>query len=491
MDSIDLDLADGCLIRVPSSVDRMTTFVILEQEDWFEDEIRFVRRWLAPGMQAVDIGANFGVYTLALARRVGPAGRVWSFEPTRLPLGCLEQSIATNGFANIELIPVALSSHDGTAEMLVSDNPELNRLGSTAEGRTETVTVRRLETVARERGIAGVDFLKLDAEGGEEPILDGAGSFFADNSPLVMFEIQHDGAVDTGLVHRFRQLGYEPYLLVPGLGLLAPLEPGESLDPFQLNLFCCKGDRARQLESSGFLVRDSPPRFEPDPDPSAAWRSYFEGSPFARALLAHWVDSDSPSDAPTTGRRRHESALAAWCRSCDSGRSGPERLGALRFCVNELERLVEAYPSFGRWSSLARATAALGHRQRCVAALHGMLDLLNRGRIEMNEPFLSANPRFDGIDPAGNLGDWLVVGLVERLESMATYSSYFSGRDNLELLEAMRGRAFHGAELERRLQLKRMRAGLQAVPQPFPALTEPPGLNRRFWSGDSSIEPAE
>ncbi len=489
MDSIDLDLTDGSRIRVPSSVDRMTTFVILEQEDWFEDEIRFVRRWLAPGMQAVDIGANFGVYTLAMARRVGPSGRVWSFEPTRLPLGYLKQSIAANGFANVDLISVALSSHDGTAEMVVSDDPELSRLGSTTEGRTETVTVRRLETVAGARGIDDVDFLKLDAEGEEEPILDGAGSFFEDNSPLVMFEIQHDGALDTGLVRRFGQLGYEPYRLIPGLGLLAPLDPEECLDPFQLNLFCCKIDRARQLESSGFLVRHSAPRFDPDTDPRTAWRPYFERNVFARALLGHWIDGSSAGASP--GRRRHESALAAWCRACDSDRTGPERLSGLRFCVDELERLVEESPTFGRLSSLARAGAALGLRQRCVAALHAMLDLFNRGRIEMNEPFLPANPRFDGIEPAGSLGDWLVVGLVERLESMATYSSYFSGGDNLELLEGMRGRAFHSAGLERRLQLKRLRAGLQAAPEPFPARIDPAGLNRRFWTGDPSVKAAE
>ncbi len=489
MDPIYLDLADGSRIHVPSSVDSMTTFVILEQEDWFEDEIRFVRRWLAPGMRAVDIGANFGIYTLALAGRVGPAGQVWAFEPTSLPHGYLERSIEANGFDNIELIPVALSSRDGTAEMVVSDNPELNRLGSTTEGRSETVTVCRLETVVGARGIADIDFLKLDAEGEEGPILDGSGSFFEDNSPLVMFEIQHDGAVDTGLVHRFRRLGYEPYRLIPGLGLLAPLDPDESLDPFQLNLFCCKTDRARQLESAGFLVRESQPRVEPDADPRTAWRTYFERNAFARSLVGQWTRGTFTDGDP--GRQRHESALAAWCRSCDSDRPGPDRLGELRFCVVQLERLVDEYPSFGRWSSLARAGAALGIRQRSVAALQAMLDLLNRGRIELDEPFLPAIPRFDDIDPAGNLGDWLVVSLVEGLETMATYSSYFSGGDNLELLEAMRGRAFHGVELERRVQLKRLRAGLQTSPEPFPARIEPTELNRRFWSGDGSVEPAE
>jgi hypothetical protein len=45
--------------------------VLLEQEDWFEKEIAFVRRLLRSGMRAVDIGANYGTYTLAMARAVG------------------------------------------------------------------------------------------------------------------------------------------------------------------------------------------------------------------------------------------------------------------------------------------------------------------------------------------------------------------------------------------------------------------------------------
>jgi hypothetical protein len=44
--------------------------VLIEQEDWFEKEICFVRRVLQPGTCAADIGANYGTYTLAMA----PAG---------------------------------------------------------------------------------------------------------------------------------------------------------------------------------------------------------------------------------------------------------------------------------------------------------------------------------------------------------------------------------------------------------------------------------
>jgi len=66
-----LRMTDGTQIAVPASLDAMTTYVILEQETWFEKEMAFVARWLRPGMTAIDIGANLG----GLQPSDGAAGR--------------------------------------------------------------------------------------------------------------------------------------------------------------------------------------------------------------------------------------------------------------------------------------------------------------------------------------------------------------------------------------------------------------------------------
>jgi hypothetical protein len=54
-------------VCVPDDIRWMMPYVLLEQEDWFEDEISFVRRLVQPGSRVIDIGANYGLYTLALA----------------------------------------------------------------------------------------------------------------------------------------------------------------------------------------------------------------------------------------------------------------------------------------------------------------------------------------------------------------------------------------------------------------------------------------
>jgi len=56
MDELSLRLSDGTTIVVPASLNSITTYVVLEQEAWFEKEMAFLARWLRPGMTAIDIG---------------------------------------------------------------------------------------------------------------------------------------------------------------------------------------------------------------------------------------------------------------------------------------------------------------------------------------------------------------------------------------------------------------------------------------------------
>src|SRR5262249_20657349 len=67
MDELYVRVKGGGEICV-STEHSVTTYVLIEQEDWFEREIAFVRRLLQPGMRVIDIGANYGTYTLTMAQ---------------------------------------------------------------------------------------------------------------------------------------------------------------------------------------------------------------------------------------------------------------------------------------------------------------------------------------------------------------------------------------------------------------------------------------
>ncbi|SBW12278.1 hypothetical protein KL86APRO_20533 [uncultured Alphaproteobacteria bacterium] len=246
-----LSLAGEATVCVAPTLAQMTPYVLLEQEDWFEDEIRFVRRLVEPGMTMLDVGANHGVYSLAAACRIG-GGRIWAFEPASAPRARFAESVALNGFGTVvAILPVALSDTERTVEMAIAENSELGSLHGGA-GPAETVRVRTLDACAAEHfPDARIDFVKLDAEGEEVAILRGGARIFAEQSPLVMFELREGAKVNAGLPEAFRALGYDLFVLVAEAGLLLPATGAEEA----LNLFACKPDRAAALAARGLLLR--------------------------------------------------------------------------------------------------------------------------------------------------------------------------------------------------------------------------------------------
>src|SRR5262249_11504183 len=99
--SLLLRLSDGTLIVESAALDVITTYVLLEQETWFEKEVPFVLDWVQPGMTVIDIGANVGLFSLPIARRVGPAGQVFAFEPGSEARGLLEKGREHNCVWNL------------------------------------------------------------------------------------------------------------------------------------------------------------------------------------------------------------------------------------------------------------------------------------------------------------------------------------------------------------------------------------------------------
>src|SRR3984957_4714418 len=129
MSDISLRMVDGTHIVVPSSLESNTTYVILEQEKWLEKETAFVGRWLRPGMTVIDIGANLGVYSLPMARLVGPEGQVFAYEPATETRRLLALSKAKNCADNLHIIAAALSDGEREGHLVLETLSELNALG--------------------------------------------------------------------------------------------------------------------------------------------------------------------------------------------------------------------------------------------------------------------------------------------------------------------------------------------------------------------------
>ena len=136
-------------------------------------ERRMIAREVKPGMVAVDVGANLGVHTLALARAVGPAGRVHALEPDPSNFRLLARAVAEARAAQVTLHRAAAAAQAGEMDLHLSAvNRGDHRLHPEAARRARL----RVPVIVLDELLAGephVDFVKIDVQGAEVAVLRG------------------------------------------------------------------------------------------------------------------------------------------------------------------------------------------------------------------------------------------------------------------------------------------------------------------------------
>lgn len=178
-----------------------------------------LRRHVRPGDTVVDVGANVGCFTALLAQAVGPAGRVHAIEPEPGNLALLRQSVSRNGWDQVTLHGVAAADRDGTLALHTSTfNNGMHRLYESVccDGQVVQVPVRRLDDL-----LAGsrVDLLKLDVEGYEWAVVQGAEHLLRANPALVVVTeycpsaMLEAGGSPTAFLDRLARLGLVPHEL--------------------------------------------------------------------------------------------------------------------------------------------------------------------------------------------------------------------------------------------------------------------------------------
>jgi FkbM family methyltransferase len=459
------EIAGGARIVVPDSLNSITPYVLYEQHDWFEEEIVFLRRMLKPGQQAIDVGANYGVYTLSIAKLVGPSGAVWAFEPASTTADFLAQGIAANNFTQVSIERSALSSRSGSSQLTLNDNSELNTLTESVGSvePTETVCVTTLDESLRKHGWKDIDFLKIDAEGEELNIIKGGQEFFASLSPLILYEVKAGMDLHLELEGEFAAIGYRSFRLVPGLNLLVPFILDSKPDGFLLNLFCCKQDRSALLCRDGFLVESKDFStaelrarfldFSTAQKHKYGWRSALANLPYGAVMETEWGQMPSSTDGDVVC-----DSLAHFSISQDESLPQSIRFAALEHSFRTLGALCRERPIHLRLLSFARVAREYGARSEAVAALGKLFDRLKiENRADFGEPFLAPGKRFDAVQPGANLRTWLMAAILEEYEHLAAYSSFFTGDASKSRLEAIASLGFGSQEMQRRLQLVQLR----------------------------------
>ncbi|WP_159999569.1 FkbM family methyltransferase [Roseomonas sp. 18066] len=158
--------------------------------EWAEAEIGLLSSFLGLGSTVVDIGANVGTHSIAFARRVGPHGRVLSFEPQPKLHDLLRQSLAANGLTQVELQRAGIGAEAGEMRLPAIDygvpvnSGGVRLLPAEAAPGGEVVPILTLDSLA----LPACALVKADVEGMEDAVLFGMRDTIARLMPIMFLE---------------------------------------------------------------------------------------------------------------------------------------------------------------------------------------------------------------------------------------------------------------------------------------------------------------
>jgi FkbM family methyltransferase len=194
-----------------------------------QNEVGVVSSVLRPGDSAIDVGAHIGFFTIQMASMVGPLGAVAAFEPFAANADLLERSIVENEFeGRVVLRRMAVGAASGTG-VLTFPVETLNTGGayllpdggSPLPGNLEqAVPIVALDDLDLRRPVR---LIKMDAEGAEPKVVQGAARLLREDRPVVLCELhpvqleRASGTTSTTFLEQLRTMGYRAHGLRNGI----------------------------------------------------------------------------------------------------------------------------------------------------------------------------------------------------------------------------------------------------------------------------------
>jgi FkbM family methyltransferase len=160
--------------------------------------MEIVRKYIDPDRDALDVGANNGLFTVLMARLLGTGRRVLAVEPTPNALAYLRKNLLRNGCDNIVVFEGVAGNECGNA--LLNTIPGMEEFSSLrgdiapviSGALPQTVQIRAvsrtLDSLVREHGL-NPGFMKVDTEGAEFLVLSGAEELLSKARPVILAEL--------------------------------------------------------------------------------------------------------------------------------------------------------------------------------------------------------------------------------------------------------------------------------------------------------------
>ena len=435
--AMELTLPGHIQICVPPTIGDLTTYILMEQGDWFEPEIEFVRKFCRPGYQVVDVGAGYGVYALSAVSPVGSRGHVTAFEIDPAKRSMLEESKRTNSFKQLDVVAPVMTSKDETEAVID--------------------WLMTLNTIAPK----GCNFLRVDADIDALQFATTSGPWLATHSPLIMAFCQHKDITPTKLIEAFAALGYGAYVLIPGLQQLSA-NCDELSDPFRVNLFFAKPELATKLRQDGWLTQLSEREELGTLSPVAAlaWHEHIARLPFSPAF-AVWWNKTLTQRHTIPGWDIYTTALNYYVIAHSANTPDDKRIAWLSASLAALAEAIATHGSASRLQSLARVSAELGLRRLAVQTLATLQQQFAGDTTpDVSEPFLPVNSAAEMTTVEDSVGQWCLASIIDQHEKLANFSSYFADNDTFLLYRNLANSQLLSANLKRRYQLMGERFGI-------------------------------
>ncbi len=158
----------------------------------YEPQIQdLLHRILRPSGTFIDVGANIGTFTIPAAKYVGPSGHVIAIEASPNIFNVLQKNVALNNIGNVKLICAAAGSTNDDATFYPAPVDHFGMGSRAPQFNATPITVQSvtLDLLASKLNLASIDLIKIDVEGFELDVLNGAGELLnRKNPPCVVFE---------------------------------------------------------------------------------------------------------------------------------------------------------------------------------------------------------------------------------------------------------------------------------------------------------------
>jgi len=189
------------------------------------NELLAAQKILKPGMTAIDVGANEGHFSLFFASCVHPGGRVVAVEPSGREILALQRNISLNPELDVAVQKGACGDHEGEATLLIADAEHRgqNTLGSfvydcTKIAARQKTKIFTLDQLVEQHCLQHVHFIKIDVEGAEDLVVDGARNTLMVFRPVLLLEIlepalRQQRTSGAALLHKLGNLGYAILIL--------------------------------------------------------------------------------------------------------------------------------------------------------------------------------------------------------------------------------------------------------------------------------------